>query len=111
MKDHEIIMFLKQPAENDKQRRAMDAAERAFRRYCNTYELDDDLEFFFSDYTADSLIGVESGKLYEDYKRMCSDYGMEIKSHIYLTKAVKYLFNLRIVQSCIDGKTKRIFSK
>lgn len=109
MNDLEIIKWLRDvKPERAEQKKALEAAERAF--YNSIYfVLDEGVEDFLTMFTKDELRNKPSGDLYEEYVEYGTGQYDEIVTHSVFTKSVGYLFNLRSKVVKIDGKSIRVY--
>ena len=109
MNDLEIIkMFRNIKPANEKQKRALEAAERAFYNSIHIY-IDESVEDFLSGYDKVDLSGRTPKEVYEEYVEYVTDIYDVIVSQSTLTRAIGYVFNLKSVPVFRDGKTIRVF--
>ena len=109
MTDIEIIKWFKSiKPKNEKQRKALESAERAFYKALN-FCVDDELDEFLSVYERTDLINKPSGELYDEYLEYCNDFDADEISHSAFSKYVMYKFNLKIKVSKVNDKSVRVY--
>lgn len=109
MRDYEILLWLQSVVpESDKQKRALESAERAFTNALN-FTIDVGVEDFLSAYERDDLINKASGELYEEYVEYCNDFDVTEVTQNLLTRSVTHKYNLRVVVVYKDKKSIRVF--
>lgn len=109
MKDIDIIKWFKSTKpESEKQRKALESAERAFYKALNIC-VDDELDDFLSVYEKTDLINKPTGELYNEYLEYCNDFESDEISHSLFSKYVMYKFNLKIKVSKVNGKSVRVY--
>ena len=62
--------------ENDLQRKALESAEREFRRVTEN-EVDEGIQDYFSAYSKDDIVNKLSKDWYTDYVSFCEDFDYE----------------------------------
>ena len=109
MKDYEIILWLKSVMpESDKQKKSLEAAERAFYKASDYFD-NEELNDFLEAYDRSDLIGKPSGELYEEYLEYCNDYDLTEVTHSTLTRFVTHKFNLKVVVGKVNNKSVRVY--
>ena len=101
-------MFRNIKPENEKQRKALEAAERAFCSYFH-YIIDEGVEDFLNGYDKADIIGRTTSEIYEEYEEYVTDIYDNIVTQSTFTRAVGRLYNLRSAVVKRDGKAVRVF--
>ena len=109
MKNYEIIQWLRElKPESDEQRKAIEAAEKAFNRALN-FTTNNDVNDFLEAYEKTDLINKPTGELYNEYLEYCNDFESDEISHSLFTRMVIQKYNLRVVVVKVNKKSVRVF--
>lgn len=110
MKDYEILLWLMNlKPESEEQRKAIEAAEKAFRNSKKLAQVDKSVEDFLQMYSKEELVNVASGELYNEYFNFCDQFNYIPVSQNMLSRTVNRLFNLKCRPVLIKNKTVRVF--